>query len=372
MEKKLYDDGYINFFKVDLCGLYLFSSKNDNASYGLEIDETFRSIMDWANKRPFSETIPWKPHSRSNVSNCYLKDIYHDEENGDYFLVLWKSDSAKEGVMGAEEDGVMGKGKVYKHSNKIGNKSVIWGRPCYYWICPSLNLVLSIKFNHSMCDAQLFEDYVTYAIKNKVPNPLRKVTHNDKSISISFNLKGQSSSLYYRFKKSLIILKDTTKKLRQIAPNITHMIKRETVIVHSKDERAEWVKLFDNLPFLSARSKSKTRKIEFRVEARPSIQQLEEIIKIDMLESQNTDKLNTSNTVQSVNPSRDEWDNIGFTDGTDTVWLDKYRLKETIRIIGKKNELIYAAELADAVSKKRNKILGLIQVGDESETTASA
>jgi len=338
MVKKVFDEGHINFFNVDLCGLYRFNSKKDKQVYGLELSDVFTRIMNWVGTRnSLLETTAWEPNSRGNTSDCYLKDIYQDEDTGDFFVVLWKSDPSSKSVFGADEGGAVGTGSVFKHSNEVGGKKVIWGSPCYYWICPSKETVMSIKFNHSVCDAQLFEDYISSVIRNRVPHPSRVKTQTDTQTIITFTSKDSDSSLYFRFKKSLITASTTVLKLIDLAPHITHIIKRESVVVSSNDEKSEWLKLLGKLPLMQAKAKSKTRQIEVRAEVRPSISELEKII----------DEAQKDGTT----------DNLGFTDGSRTVWLDKYRLKESITIPDKKDELINAVEISEYINEKRNKIL---------------
>lgn len=81
--------GHLNFFKVNKCGLY---KVNDDNTYGLELSETFDLIQDWVGTKSLALTIPWDPKEKPNRSKCYCKDIYKDENTGDFLIMLWKSD----------------------------------------------------------------------------------------------------------------------------------------------------------------------------------------------------------------------------------------------------------------------------------------
>ena len=164
--------GRMNFFEVEQCGLYSTGSKD---SHGCGMEETFNMIHSWVKGRPFSSTIPWDPdRSHRNRPKVYCKDIYKSDTTGDYVIVLWKSDlSGTEGLLGVPEDDLSGSHDVIKHSNNHNGKKVIWGRPCYYWVVPNLNLVVSIKFDHSLCDSQLFQDYISSCMTNRVKHPNR-------------------------------------------------------------------------------------------------------------------------------------------------------------------------------------------------------
>ncbi|MCF2784758.1 hypothetical protein, partial [Klebsiella pneumoniae] len=85
--------GHLNFFKVNKCGLY---KVNDNNTYGLELSETFDLIQDWVGTKSLALTIPWDPKEKPNRSKCYCKDIYKDENTGDFLIMLWKSDTDRE------------------------------------------------------------------------------------------------------------------------------------------------------------------------------------------------------------------------------------------------------------------------------------
>lgn len=138
--------GHMNFFKVNQCGLYKLKGKD---SHGCELDETFELILNWAKDRVMANTIPWSPHTVSKPK-CYCREIYKDPTTGDFVIVLWKSDTDSKGTLwGVEENTTNGAGEIVKLTSQHRRKKVIWGRPCYYWVVPSQNSVVSIKFEHS-------------------------------------------------------------------------------------------------------------------------------------------------------------------------------------------------------------------------------
>lgn len=103
------------------------------------MDETFELISEWVKGRTLASTIPWDPETKNNKSKCYCKDIYKDSSTGDYFVVLWKSDTDAAGtLLGAAEDDKTGTGKVIEYTNSHKGDKVIWGRPCYYWVILNL------------------------------------------------------------------------------------------------------------------------------------------------------------------------------------------------------------------------------------------
>ncbi|KZN56846.1 hypothetical protein N474_09505 [Pseudoalteromonas luteoviolacea CPMOR-2] len=342
--------GFMNFFKVDKCGLYKVGDSNSN---GCELGETFDLIMQWVEGRPLALTIPWDPKEKPNKSKCYCKDIYKDDSTGDFVIVLWKSDTDNAGTLwGASEDNATGSKEVVKYTNTYKGKKVIWGRPCYYWVIPRFNTIVSIKFEHSVCDSQLFEDYVGSCIRNRVQHPNRIKEHTPAG-HVRLSLEHSGYKFNYSFKVSLKSINTSESKLNAIARNITHIIRRETVLVNAEDARADWVKKFsEHVPYLSAKPKSKSRKIEIRAEAKPTKSEIKEIIEKNAKE----------------NRKAHEWDNVGFETDTGTTWVDTYRLKDVIHLPNKKDEYLTAKDLLVELSKNMSRYIRPLKEEAESSS----
>lgn len=326
----------MNFFNVDLCGLFKVGSKK---VYGCELEETFDLIMDWVKDRPLSLTIPWDPGtSRSNRSKCYCKDIHKDPITGDFLVVLWKSDTDNAGTLwGASEDNKIGSKDVVKYTNAYKGKKVIWGRPCYYWVMPRFNSIISIKFDHSVCDTQLFSDYVIGCINNRVKHPDR-VKEFTESGFVRLSSKDENSPYRYsfRFDTSLKSINTSSSQLGDLVKKVTHIVSRETILVADKDAKAKWVKKFNEyVPFVGAKPKSKSRKIEVKAEARPTLNEIKDIIE---------------KNAQDNRKSHD-WNNVGFATENGITWVDKYRLRDTITIMDNNEKYLSALDLFNAISK---------------------
>ncbi|RZM76441.1 hypothetical protein C3B51_17910 [Pseudoalteromonas rubra] len=338
----MFGAGHMNFFNVDHCGLYKVGKSQ---THGCELGETFDLIMDWVKDRPLSLTIPWDPaQSRNNKSKSYCKDIYKDPETGDFLLVLWKSDTDNAGTLwGASEDKKTGSTDVVKYTNTYKGSKVIWGRPCYYWVLPRYNAVISIKFDHSVCDAQLFEDYVIGCINNRVKHPNRKKEFTEQGfVRISYQDKENQGRYQYRFGISLKSLNTSNSQLSELAKKVTHIIRRETILVDAKDARAEWVKKFsDYVPYVGAKPKAKKRKIEVKAEAKPTSKEIKEIIEKNAQE----------------NRKSHEWDNVGFATENGVTWVDKYRLKDIVNISGTGEDYLSAEKLYDAIKKNMSRYI---------------
>lgn len=351
------DVGHMNFFSIDRCGLYLNGS---NETHGCEASETFELISSWVKDKPFSSTIPWDPHtSRMNKPKAYCKDVHVDEVNGDVFIVLWKSDpGGVEGLLGVPEDDTSSTAKVVKHSGKHRGKKMIWGRPCYYWVIPKCNTVVSIKFDHSVCDAQLFQDYVSSCICNRVKHPGREVEHTEHGYA-RISYPGEESVRYrYSFSISLKVMETSSIELKELAKKVTHIVRREAVRVDAKDARAEWVKKFNDwVPYVPGRSKSKSRKIEIKAEANPSASEIREIIEKSAHEGR----------------SRDKWNNIGFETEQGVVWADRYRLKDSVTFVNRNGDVITAEQLCEKIKGNRLRYVSkLVRVDAKSASKEEA
>lgn len=337
--------GHINYFNVLACGLYKYNNTNP---HGLNLSETFDSIMEWIKDRGLVDPIPWDPNDSSiNSPKCYCRDIYKCETTGEFLLVLWKSDSDSAGTLyGAREDDLPGRGEVVAYTNNYKGSKVVWGRPCYYWILPDKNLILSIKFDHSVCDSEMMQDWVVRCINNRVKHPgkTKEITQGG-FVRIYFPERaGDAPTRFsYRFDTKLCSLNTSSAEMTDLAAKVTHIIRRETVQLKTDpDDRAAWVKVFDSVPYLKAKPKAKVRQIEVRAEAKPTAQELKTIIEKFARE----------------NRGHGEWDNIGFeTEAGNTVWVDRYRLRASINIDQKDQKVFTAEALHARLATKRTELL---------------
>jgi hypothetical protein len=335
--------GHMNYFTVTKCGLYRQASSK---VHGLDLTDTFKAITGWVHGKPLGDTLPWNAKSRTGKAKCYCKDIYTSESTGDILLVLWKSETSGNGsLLGAPEDAKTGEGSVVTQDGKYRGKKMIWGHPMYYWIVPSENLVVSIKFENSVCDSQLFQDWVTEAITNRVDHKDKKKEHTTTGqtrLSFSDGTVDGENRFRYMFDMSLKTEDTVNATMTALASNVTHIIKRETITLQSVDERAKWVKLFDTFPHLKSAPNAKTREIEIKAQARPTAAELKKIIE----------------DYSRENRSPSSWDNVGFvTSDKKTIWVDKYRLTNSIAYDMPKNKIVTAVDLGEAINKKRSNFL---------------
>jgi hypothetical protein len=336
--------GHMNFFEVNECGLY---RNQDTDTHGLEMAETFAAIYGWVGALDFQDTLPW--FNRPGSPKMYCRDVYHDEDKtGDYLFVLWKSDTDSTGSLwGAPLDQSIGKGQVVKLGDRVRGTKMAWGRPCYYWVIPSEDTVISIKFENSVCDSFLFQDWVSACITNKVEYPNKRKEKTEAGhIRLSFTDGTESEALRFRygFNVSLRTLATGTSALGELAKKVTHLVRRETVKLPTiKDDSAQWLKWFSkDIPFL--KSKDETRKIEISAEARPSVAEMREIIGRHARQDR----------------KRNDWDRVGFKTDDGITWVDTYRVRSSVEAVPKSG-IFGAAELYDVLAEERDSCLAALK-----------
>ncbi|XLX39973.1 hypothetical protein ACK25U_19890 [Ectopseudomonas mendocina] len=349
--------GYINFFNVNKCGLYrLF---NDTPK-GLELSDAFLRLKEWKEARNFEATNPWDPKKNRNKTPCYSHEIHCDEKSGDFLLVLWKGDSDRHGPLygiSINPDGTIGKAiEQTKTSNK---QHMVWGRPCYYWVVPELNIVASIKFENSRCDSAMFQDWVSGCISYRVPLPEYKVSQTEKGYT-RIEMQDDEDDNYkysFQFDLSMKSLSTSSAELENLAKKITHIVRRETVSIKSVDKRRGFAKYFQRfeVPFISAEDDS-SRKVEIRIEAKPTTQEIKDIIE-----------------QHAADHESGSWEDVGFVveNSTKLVWASRYRLTENISIEDNGNPVHAAATLYAKIAENRERYLAPIRKDIQAQQVAA-
>lgn len=348
---------HLNFFSIDKCGLY---KQGDEFPKGLDPAETFELIYQWVQGKPMEDTIPWDPASmKSGSAKCYCHDFYKCEDTGEFLFVLWKSETDSAGaIWGAQASAQTGSSNVVEYTNNYKGKKVIWGRPCYYWIIPKLNTVVSIKLDHSVCDSGLFQEWVNKCITNRARHENKNKTATD-SGQVRFEFTDNSdiagNRYSYRFEVHLRSLNTGHAPLRELASRVTHIVRRDTIKLNTGyDERPEWVKIFDKIPHLSAKPKAKTRQIEVRAEAKPTAAEIQQIIEKFAKEER----------------KRSDWNNVGFETDKGTVWVDSYRLHETVNFNKDASTIFAASDIHFRLSNVRDRVLAGVKTAESTKSTA--
>lgn len=355
VDKIMMIPAHLNFFRIEECGLYKHGSTESKT---LGAAETFEFIYQWVKDKPIEDTIPWDPaSSKSGMAKCYCNDYYKCEDSGEYFFVLWKSDSDSAGsIWGAQASAKTGSANVLEYTSDYDGEKMIWGRPCYYWIIPKLNTVVSIKLDHSVCDSGLFQEWVTKCINNRVSFENKKKTETEKGyVRFEFTDAKDAAARYaFRFDVHLRSVNTENAELKELASRVTHIIRRDTIKLNAGvDERPNWVKIFDKIPLIPAKAKAKTRQIEVRAEARPSAAEIKKIIE----------------TFATEERKRSDWNNVGFKTDTGDVWVDRYRLHSTVNFKKEASTIFPASDMHVRLSAYREQILKGVIADEKAKTS---
>lgn len=339
--------GYINFFNVNKCGLYRHFSEIPK---GLELSDTFQKLKLWKSSRNFEATNPWDPRTQRNKTPCYSHAIHHDPTTGDFLLVLWKGDSDRHGPLygiTVNPDGSIE--KAVEQTRTKTRKQMIWGRPCYYWIIPEVNIVASIKFENSRTDSEMFQDWVSGCMSFRVPLPEYKKSVTEKGYTRIEMLGDDEDKFkyYFQFDLSMKSLSTASAEMQELASRVTHIVRRETVSIKTVDKRRGFAKYFKRfeVPYTSADDNS-SRKVEIRIEAKPTALEIKEIIEM-----------------HATNHDSGAWEDVGFVldNSSKLIWASKYRLTENISIEDNGEPVFGAEQLYSKIAENRDRYLSPIR-----------
>ncbi|MCP1642997.1 hypothetical protein J2T41_002616 [Pseudomonas citronellolis] len=312
MSKVKRDDnyGYLNFFNIDLSGLYRVQRRNTeddivSESLGLSTLEVLRGIKSWVKGRGLRETCPWSNIGKSGDDPvmCYCREV-KELENGDFFIPLWKHDpSDTKGFRGLElDDNGKPTGNYINNNASQTDDRYVWGHPCYYWIIPSENLVVSIKFEDSKCDSDLMKKWITYCVRYRLKFQgynRRQAGDAETRIQFSSPFSPESYNLIYKFATSLREFKTSEKRLEKICATTKHMLLRNEVVVSPDAAEIEMksalekkkglnkanVEVFDFLQSFIAKffsdptnDEDNIHRVEIKLEATPTVDQLKELM----------------------------------------------------------------------------------------------
>jgi hypothetical protein len=308
--KREHNYGYLNFFEIEKSGLYRVQRKSTgeeiiSKNFGLGTTEVFRALAAWVKGRGFKETAPWPSQgdSGNDPVMCYCREL-KEFPNGDFMVVLWKHDPTDtKGFRGLElgSDGNPTGNYITNGASSTG-ENYVWGHPCYYWIVPSKNSVVSIKFDDSKCDSELMQKWVSYCVRYRIKFPgynSRQPGESETRITFSTPQNPETYNLLYRFNTNIKIFKTSEEYLEQICESTRYMLLRNEVVVSDGAKNLEmntaistrdgldkaniemfgFFQAFMEKFFPSQKgSDDNVRKVEIKLEATPSLSQIKELM----------------------------------------------------------------------------------------------
>jgi hypothetical protein len=308
--KREHNYGYLNFFEIERSGLYRVQRKSSgeeiiSKNYGLGTMEVFRELTKWVKGRAFKETAPWpsKGGDGGDPVMCYCREI-KEFSSGDFLVVLWKHDPTDTRGFRGLELGVDGKptGNYITNGASSTGENYVWGHPCYYWVIPDKDMVVSIKFDDSKCDSELMQKWVNYCVRQRLKFPgynSRQPGDLETRISFSTPENPETYNLLYRFSTSIKVFKTSEEHLERICETTKYMLLRNEVVVSdaAKDFEMEAsisgkdgldkanIDIFNFFQSFMAKFFPKTeeesdsvRKVEIKLEATPTVAQMKELM----------------------------------------------------------------------------------------------
>lgn len=342
----------LTYFDVPECGFYGTSPQKNK--YG-SIEFIFASICTWLKDREeVQHTTPW-PEGRAEQypkkSICYCNSFYSDQRTGDYVFVLWRT--AGDTADGKSLWGISRKSKIGNLSFKEKNigSDEIWGRPSYYWVIPSKKLIASVKLDTSICDKEMFLDWVMGCVQYKIDLPNKTREQAEDHFKIYF--KDQDGQRYrFKIDMHMKMLGTLETKMDKIAPEVKSIMLRQTVAVKQSND----LSLFPWLAkkFKDSYGEKNTRRVELTYDTKLSAKQMKDIIM-----QYNSD---------AENDSHESWERLGFkTKQGKTVFADEYRATGKIVLGSASSRILDANELWGALASKREELLTDLESCEQDE-----
>lgn len=361
------EQGLITFFDVSQCGFYRQRKEKAQELIEGSLADTLSLVTKWLEGREVEQTIPWDVETHPYRTKVYCKSMEYDPVTGDYLFIFWKKFGKDDGnINGVIGDSKVGDGVTDSHIVKasVGGKKLILGQPMYYWFMPSLNLLASIKFPHSLSDTDDVVKFIKNCIDLRVSHPRKKTTESaipnikaGREIitkHVSYTSHDGSFSLVFKLKADMKELSIGDATLAELAKNISHLVVRETISTTKKVERNVVFEMWDKVTGNNERV-SRSKQVEIISEESLTVSELKGILE----------------TYAEEHDPRSKWDNVGFkTDGRDapTKWFDRY--VERKKILIKKNEKINesyfpAKVIIGSLLKERKSLISFTEKNNE-------
>ncbi|EGQ9578281.1 hypothetical protein [Vibrio cholerae] len=318
-------NGVVTFFKYTRLGFYRVG--DEDYCEPLEMGEMLDSLHEWFKDRiSLEDTLLWNDETPGYATRkkVYLKSIEKDEETGEYMVILWRAVGSGDGVYGIKADARLDDNRLYDANDAANGEKVIWGEASYYWFIPSHDIFASIRFPNSISDTNLMNNFLKdfillhSNIRQKVRSVKEGKQGNYTSVCFPPQREGETGNLWLRIYSKQFTKLTTGADLSRIARDITHFVKREEIAARV-NQQGDWERLFGRLPFVSGEVTRDTRKIEVNIEAKPTPQELQQILE---------------DYAEEYNGGLDGWRNIGFRkEGVGGIcWLNSFVVKSVLPV----------------------------------------
>ncbi|MGL6351289.1 MAG: hypothetical protein ACRC2U_15890 [Aeromonas sp.] len=355
-------EGLVTFFQYKKFGFY---QRGVDYAEPLEMDVLLDNMLQWHNERvSLEDTLPWSDETPgyNGRKKVYLKSIERNQVTGDYLMILWRAVGSGDGIYGMRSNAALDDDHLYNANDAADGENVIWGEALYYWFIPRANVFASIKFSRSVTDTLLLNRYISAFVELQSGIRQRVVERKENANGIpylSVFFEGENgSNLWFRAESQQYRKLTNGADLSRIAEDIESFVKRDVISAEVMRESG-WERLCRNLPFMSSEVTRDTRKVEINIDAKPTAEELANI-------------LDTYNE-EYAGRHEGDWSNIGFKKkGVGGIcWLNEFIVKNVLNVpdIGQRDDSGHYStrRLFAALEFRRDNLLAPFTLGARME-----
>ncbi|MDD3051149.1 MAG: hypothetical protein PHR06_08365 [Candidatus Cloacimonetes bacterium] len=338
----------LRYFKIKKCGFYHYG---DDKSLSGKTYVIFDDLIEWAkrNNKTIAETCTYgTPQENSSIMRTFCADIVKSEY-GDIFLTTWNETPTTDNSVSA-----INSTKPIDQADVKDTKfdeGYVPGYGTYFWIIPSKNIYLTVRFNHILNGNKQFCHYLqsflqfhSKFLKDQKINDFRIKTPDTENLE---HFK-QNELIYPFFESHLLSLGGQLDLLKTRFSEIRKLItKMKLDITIEKDLSV--IQTFLSLLGIHKVNKISNRILNFKYESNynPNENNIDDLLNL----WQNKDESQISD--------------IGFNliGDSETYWLSKSIVKDEfdIEVIHRSTELIDITTLKNALTAKRDIVLSRIE-----------
>ncbi|MDD9210806.1 hypothetical protein [Aeromonas dhakensis] len=316
-------EGLVTFFEYKKLGFY---QRGTDYSEPLGMDELLSDMLQWHNERvSLEDTLPWSEETPgyNGRKKVYLKSIERNPDTGDYLMILWRAVGSGDGIYGMRSNAALDDDRLYNANDAAEGENVIWGEALYYWFIPEMNVFASIKFPRSVSDTLLCNRYISAFVELQSSIRQRVVERKESTNGtayLSVHFQGDNgNNLWFRAESQQYRKLTKGADLNRIADDIESFVKRDVVSAQVMRESG-WERFCRNLPFMSSEVTRDTRRVEISIDAKPTAEELANILE--------------TYSEEYAGRRDGDWSNIGFKKkGVGGIcWLNEFVVKNILHV----------------------------------------
>lgn len=335
----------IQFYRIAKCGYYKYGE--NTPEFG-EIGDILNQLYGWVsyNGKSLAETCTYELEDGEDVYRTFCFDIKKNQQTGDFVLVTWNETPTNDGrVVTVNGRQPVGDAEVNFTDFPEGS---IPGYATYFWFVPERNVFAAIRFHHTLLvgksnlERYLREycaKFTSYAV----------VEENDDGAEIAGYSNNGDDIQHLRpdFKSFLYKKPGQVEALRNTIESVTKIIRKNRLSPQVALHRSVWQIMLEGLGINQEdRALTADVKIKYEIPFNPTAEQFDGMVE------------------EWEENHESKWDDIGFKLSGDSEirWLSHSVAKSEYELDVERNndEIVDAQSLLNALSDRRNVILGLV------------